>query len=256
MPDEARADAASGRRAARVAARGAARLTLDKVGDAEAEDVNKLSIGRHWRRAREASTTPSSCFAPAQFQNFSDADKLSKPAFSTERSGLDLSACRRLRSTVMVRRELRYEEIIIDSNFKRFHRRFRGFFGALFDFFLHGAAVRGANSRPPLMKRAALRRQDRGGRRDVHGRIRSRPTRPSPATACASTARRAPRVHARRVAADRSSPIAPRDSDEEGRMSSSANYSFLPWLRQGLANQIQSADFDASVRPRAASTCR
>ena len=28
-------------------------------------------------------------------------------------------------------------------------------------------------------------------------------------------------------------------------------YSFLPWLRQGLANQIQSADFDPSVRVRA-----
>src|SRR6266404_9863514 len=28
-------------------------------------------------------------------------------------------------------------------------------------------------------------------------------------------------------------------------------YSFLPWLRRGLANQIQSADFDASVMVRA-----
>ncbi|HLR05488.1 MAG TPA: hypothetical protein VK117_06730, partial [Pyrinomonadaceae bacterium] len=28
-------------------------------------------------------------------------------------------------------------------------------------------------------------------------------------------------------------------------------YSFLPWLRQGLANQIQSADFDGSVKVRA-----
>jgi len=29
-----------------------------------------------------------------------------------------------------------------------------------------------------------------------------------------------------------------------------ATYSFLPWLRQGLANQIQSADFDNSVKVR------
>src|SRR5687768_2888902 len=28
-------------------------------------------------------------------------------------------------------------------------------------------------------------------------------------------------------------------------------YSFLPWLRQGLANQIQSPDFDANVKLRA-----
>src|SRR5262245_5814512 len=29
------------------------------------------------------------------------------------------------------------------------------------------------------------------------------------------------------------------------------SYSFLPWLRQGLANQIQSPDFDNSVKVRA-----
>ena len=34
-------------------------------------------------------------------------------------------------------------------------------------------------------------------------------------------------------------------------MSTLGTYSFLPWLRQGLANQIQSADFDNSVRVRA-----
>lgn len=28
-------------------------------------------------------------------------------------------------------------------------------------------------------------------------------------------------------------------------------YTFLPWLRQGIANNIQSADLDASVKTRA-----
>ena len=28
-------------------------------------------------------------------------------------------------------------------------------------------------------------------------------------------------------------------------------YTFLPWLRQGVANNIQSADLDASVKTRA-----
>ena len=41
----------------------------------------------------------------------------------------------------MVKRIVRYEEIIIDSNFKRFQRRFRNYFGVLFNFFLNGAAV-------------------------------------------------------------------------------------------------------------------
>ncbi len=41
----------------------------------------------------------------------------------------------------MVKRVVRYEEIIIDSNFKRFARRFRDYIGVLFNFFMHGAAV-------------------------------------------------------------------------------------------------------------------
>ena len=61
-------------------------------------------------------------FAPAQFQNFSDADKLSRPAFAPERSGLELSlpAGGNIRSSDMVKRVVRYEEIILDTNFKRF----------------------------------------------------------------------------------------------------------------------------------------
>lgn len=34
-------------------------------------------------------------------------------------------------------------------------------------------------------------------------------------------------------------------------MSRLGAYSFLPWLRQGLANQIASADFDNNVKVRA-----
>ena len=35
-------------------------------------------------------------------------------------------------------------------------------------------------------------------------------------------------------------------------MSPLPTYTFLPWLRQGVANQITSADLDASVKVRAA----
>jgi hypothetical protein len=118
-------------------------LKLDKVGSRKPNDVNRLSL--------KAVEVPGGLvkkadvfekFAPAQFQNFSDADKLSKPAFGPERSGLDLSSgSADLRSSVMVRRVVLYEEIIIDNNFKRFTRRFRGFFGVLFEFFLQGSAV-------------------------------------------------------------------------------------------------------------------
>jgi hypothetical protein len=132
-------------------------LKLDKVGSKKAGDVNRLKLkaadvpGGLVKRADAFEK-----FAPAQFQNFSDADKLSKLAFSPEHSGLDLSAgCADFRSSNMVRRVVLYEEIIIDNNFKRFSRRFRGFFGVLFEFFLNGSAV----ARCEVSAAAAKRRQ-------------------------------------------------------------------------------------------------
>jgi hypothetical protein len=71
-----------------------------------------------------------------------DGDKLSRPAFGPERGGLDLStAGAQLASSRMVKRVVRYEEIILDSNFKRFARRFTHFAAGLFEFFLGGAAI-------------------------------------------------------------------------------------------------------------------
>lgn len=116
-------------------------IKLDKVGSQTPSDVNRLSVvitGGGLTTAEDAFEQ----FAPAQFQNFSDSDKLSKPAFARERSGLNLSAADgALRSSVMVKRIVRYEEIIIDNNFKRFKKRFRGYFGSLFNFFLARNAV-------------------------------------------------------------------------------------------------------------------
>jgi hypothetical protein len=116
-------------------------LKLDKVGTQKPSDVNRLSIAvTGGGLVRKADTLDR--FAPAQFQNFADADKLSKPAFGQEKSGLDLSAAGAdLRSSAMVKRIVRYEEIIIDNNFKRFARRFRGFLAPLFELFLSGNAA-------------------------------------------------------------------------------------------------------------------
>jgi hypothetical protein len=113
-------------------------LKLDKVGTQKPEDVNRLSIavtGGGLVRKADAFER----FAPAQFQNFSDADKLSKPAFAPERAGVELSAAGDdLRSSRVVQRTVRYEEIVIDNNFKRFARRFRLFLMPLFQLFLRG----------------------------------------------------------------------------------------------------------------------
>jgi hypothetical protein len=116
-------------------------LKLDKVGSQKPGDVNRLSVvvtGAGLEKKDDAFEQ----FAPAQYQNFSDSDKLSRPAFAPERSGLNLSAAgASLRSSLMIKRKVRYEEIIIDNNFKRFKRRFTGFAGLLFTFFLGGNAA-------------------------------------------------------------------------------------------------------------------
>ncbi len=116
-------------------------ITLDKIGNQTPADVKRVTIavtGSGLARKADAFER----FAPAQFQNFSDADKLSRPAFTRERSGLDLSSAGPdLRSSRAVKRVARYEEIIIDSNFKRFARRFSAYVGSLFTFFLRGNAT-------------------------------------------------------------------------------------------------------------------
>jgi hypothetical protein len=116
-------------------------LHLDKVGNQKPNDVNRLSVevtGTGLARKGDAFES----FAPAQFQDMSDDDKLSRPAFGPERGGLDLSAAGAdMRSSKMVKRFVRYEEIVLDSNFKRFARRFAPFVSSLFDFFLRGNAV-------------------------------------------------------------------------------------------------------------------
>jgi hypothetical protein len=43
----------------------------------------------------------------------------------------------------MVKRNIRYEEIVLDTNFKRFEQPFSGYAGSLFNFFArHGSAAR------------------------------------------------------------------------------------------------------------------
>jgi hypothetical protein len=115
-------------------------LTLDKVGSQKPSDVNLLHLdvaaGGLSKKADALEL-----FAPAQYQKMSDSDKLSRPAFSQEHGGLDLAPTANLAAGRMDKRIVRYEEIIIDTNYRRFQRRFHPFNSALFHFFLNGSAV-------------------------------------------------------------------------------------------------------------------
>ena len=116
-------------------------ITLDKVGNQTPSDVNNLSVAVTSGGLKKQDDAFEQ-FAPAQFQNFSDSDKLSKPAFAPEKSGLDLSADGAdLRSSEMAKRVVRYDEILIDNNYKRFQKSYFRFSGVLFNHFLRGAAV-------------------------------------------------------------------------------------------------------------------
>lgn len=116
-------------------------ITLAKVGSQKPSDVGRLSVAvTSSALARVGDATEP--FAPAQFQEFSDADKLSRPAFAPQVSGLKLSASGAdVRSSRMVRRVVRYEQIILDGSAKRAARRFSAFVASLFQHFMRGNAV-------------------------------------------------------------------------------------------------------------------
>jgi hypothetical protein len=114
---------------------------IDKVGTQKPHDAKHFTL-----QVASADLTKtgdvSELFAPAQFHEMSSADKLSKPAYAPEHAGLELSASgQQLNSSEVVKRIARYEQIIIDTNFKRFAKKFRNYSGTLFEHFLRGNAV-------------------------------------------------------------------------------------------------------------------
>lgn len=116
-------------------------VTIDKVGNQKPSDAKRFTVTvASGGLSKRADATES--FAPAQFQNFDDATKLSKPAYQQMTAGLELSVQgQQLASGVVIKRVVRYELITIDTNFRRFVRRFFLFAGSLFAHFLKGASV-------------------------------------------------------------------------------------------------------------------
>jgi hypothetical protein len=118
-------------------------LNIDKVGNRAASDGDNFSVTVSSTGLGETGTVPKEKFAIAQYQELSNDEKLTRPAFQKFDAGVELSVTgRQLGSTKAVRRTVRYETIIIDSNFKRFVIKFFAFVGTLFNHFLVGAAVK------------------------------------------------------------------------------------------------------------------
>lgn len=117
-------------------------MKLDKVGAPKVDDYKKLTFNSDpaspWAKVND----PRENFAIAQFQDMSDSEKLSRPSFQLEKSGAELSvAGNTVRTGMMTKRTVRYEQIIIDSNYKRFAVKLFRFFGSLFYQFMRGNAV-------------------------------------------------------------------------------------------------------------------
>mgnify|MGYP001167432322 FL=1 len=117
-------------------------LDVDKFGSQTISDAKRFTIdvvAGGLDKVRDAEDQ----FAIAQYQTMEDGDKLSRPAFQTQHSGVDLSvAGEQLRSSRAVKRIIRYEEIIIDNNYLRFVQRFVVDISGLFAHFLNGASVK------------------------------------------------------------------------------------------------------------------
>ena len=161
-------------------ARGAARPQARQGRRAEARTTSNRLLDRRHRTAgwpRRATRSSSSRRPVPGLRRRRQALQ----ARRSSRSGPG-SSCRPPATTSarrgMVRRVVRYEEIIIDTNYKRFARRFRGFIGVLFDYFLNGARGRRSRAVAGRQLEAACRSTTtiERGRRELHRR------RPSPTT--------------------------------------------------------------------------
>jgi hypothetical protein len=117
------------------------RMTIDKVGAQLPQDANRFELtvtGGGLTRVGDAPRP----FAPAQFRNMSDAQKLSSPAYQDEAGGLELAVQgSALRCGRAVNRELRYDLVTIDTAYKRFAQRFIGIATAWFEHLLKGNLV-------------------------------------------------------------------------------------------------------------------
>ncbi|MEP6984269.1 MAG: DUF6603 domain-containing protein, partial [Chloroflexota bacterium] len=94
-------------------------LTIDKVGNQKVGDAKLFSIevvAVGLGKTGDATEQ----FAIAQYQNLDDATKLSRPSYQGLHGGVQISvAGQQLKSSHAVRRIVRYEQIIIDNNYKR-----------------------------------------------------------------------------------------------------------------------------------------
>jgi hypothetical protein len=123
-------------------------LALDRVGSQRPDDARRLEL--KVTEGMQKVGVAKERFAPAQFQDMGDAEKLSRPAYQPLDGGVELSAeGAQLRSSRATRRTVRYEQIFVDTAGRRFVRHLFLVAGNLFSALLRGGSV----SKSPLSQR-------------------------------------------------------------------------------------------------------
>jgi len=116
-------------------------LDLDKVGNQRPTDAKRVTVELLDADIGKVADSKES-FATAQYRDLSDSAKLSAPAYEKQNSGIELSVSgKQTKSHSAVKRVVRYDELIIDNNFKGHLHRFVGFALNLFTHFLAGNAA-------------------------------------------------------------------------------------------------------------------
>jgi hypothetical protein len=116
-------------------------LTIAKMGANAARDANRFTLSVASALFVKRSDV-SEQFALAQFLALDDAAKLSRPSYERQNAGIELASSGNAPgSSRMTRRVVRYEEITIDNQFRRYQRRFRPLTEVLFAHFLGGASI-------------------------------------------------------------------------------------------------------------------
>ncbi|MBD1851442.1 hypothetical protein H6F87_15720 [Cyanobacteria bacterium FACHB-502] len=116
-------------------------VKIDQVGSKQATDANQFTLSVSTSTLAKQGDREE-LFPMAQFQKLSDTEKLSRPAFQPVPGGLRLAASgKQVRSSRLVKRNVRYETIVIDTEYRRNPIAFFAFWIGLFVHFIAGAAV-------------------------------------------------------------------------------------------------------------------
>ncbi|HMJ46130.1 MAG TPA: DUF6603 domain-containing protein [Ferruginibacter sp.] len=120
-------------------------VKFDKIGNQKTSDVQKITISKAVSAGVDlAISNVNENFARAQYQNLTDAEKLSKPSFEKMPGGISISdAGVNIKNGNMVRKKVEYEIIIIDKEPQKPLKKGQFFDqpGLLFTHFLKGNSI-------------------------------------------------------------------------------------------------------------------